>query len=427
MTGVSYDGSTPWSVASRGNPYLKTIIPISGVPDIYGLMYRNGSSESRGPLLLNALYIEGSLASGTPADIPGRLCPEAFEGLALSGVAGIVGSDPTGYWAARNRKPGVEANYKGSVYSVQGLYDWNVDPSQVVPWVDHLESLGIRTKQLLGQWEHSWPDSIGSGTGLDCPNGNPAVKVCNRADWKESVLHWLDHELKGMDVDTGPAMQVADDIGRWRNEAHYPPHDTNWTALYLGASGDLVDTPGAGSDVALLPVLAPLPPGTRPSQVNLGLDFAEYRMAPVDRDLLVVGLPKVPLQVTPLGPGGYIGAFLYDRAPGENPGRLIGFTTMNLAFADGTTTFTPVVPGLPVTAKLEVQPMDSVIVAGHSLVLRIWVFTDAAGSNARVPTLPPSPVLLHVGDANSVFRLPTVERGPEVYFTPPTRDAPVVS
>ena len=47
--------------------------------------------------------------------------------------------------------------------SVQGLADWNVDPSQVIPWVDHLESLGIKTKQLFGQWVHTYPDSIGKG------------------------------------------------------------------------------------------------------------------------------------------------------------------------------------------------------------------------------------------------------------------------
>src|SRR5688572_30307503 len=56
MIGKSYDGSTPWQVAAAGNPHLKTIVPISGVPDLYELMYRNGTSEIRGPLVLNGLY-----------------------------------------------------------------------------------------------------------------------------------------------------------------------------------------------------------------------------------------------------------------------------------------------------------------------------------------------------------------------------------
>jgi hypothetical protein len=66
---------------------------------------------------------------------------------------------------------------------------------------------------------------------------------------------------------------------------------------------------------------------------------------------------------------------------------------------------------------MEVQPMDSVIPAGHLLDLRLWVFTDAD----RLPTLPPAPVSLETGDdVESVLILPTVERDPSVYFDPPT-------
>ncbi len=406
MTGVSYDGSTPWSVASTGNPYLKTIIPISGVPDIYGLMYRNGSAESRGPLLLNALYIEGSLASGAPADAPTRLCPEAVEGLALSGVAGILGTDPTGYWQARNRKPNVEANYNGSVFSVQGLQDWNVDPSQVIPWVDQLEASGLRTKQLLGQWPHSWPDNIGEG-------GDNADAF--RADYQEILLRWLDHELKGKDVDTGPAVQVRDNLGRWRNEANFPPHDTNWTTYYLDMSGRLAAEPGPRGSNILLPVVADGVVPQLPPQVEAAKMYLDYVLGPFENETLVVGLPKVHVTVTPHGPGGYLGAYLYDRAP-DGAQEVVGWTTMNLAYADGTTTRAEVVPGMPLAVKMEIQPMDAALMPGHSLVLRMWVFTDAD----RLPTIPPGSVSLEMGDGvESVLRLPTVQRDPSVYFTPP--------
>jgi len=56
MIGASYDGSTPWEVASTGNPHLKTIIPVSGLPDIYGLMFHNGSAETRGLTMHNGVY-----------------------------------------------------------------------------------------------------------------------------------------------------------------------------------------------------------------------------------------------------------------------------------------------------------------------------------------------------------------------------------
>ncbi|MEA3165558.1 MAG: X-Pro dipeptidyl-peptidase [Thermoplasmata archaeon] len=419
MTGVSYDGSTPWSVASRGNPALKTILPISGVPDIYGLMYRNGSSESRGPFLLNALYIEGSYASaGGPSDVPTRFCAEAYQGLGLSGVAGVTGSDPTGYWAERNRKPNVEANYKGSVFSIQGLQDWNVDPSQVVPWVDQLEAKGLVTRQLLGQWEHSWPDNIGEkGEGMDCPNGNPDVAACNRADWKEIMLRWLDHELKGdMSVDIGAPVQVADDLGRWRNEEHFPPHDAVWTTYQLD-HGLLTNSTGARESAVLYPSVSEDFPPNPPPAVDFGVKkAADFTLGPLENDLLISGLPKVHVSVTPDGPGGYMGAYLFDVDPKAHTERRIGWTSMNLAYADGTLERKEVIPGQMIEAMMEIQPMDSVVVAGHQLVLRLWVFT----APDRVPTLPPSPVALETGgDVESVLILPTITRDPSVYFEPP--------
>ncbi|HUR25442.1 MAG TPA: CocE/NonD family hydrolase [Candidatus Thermoplasmatota archaeon] len=431
MTGVSYDGSTPWTAAATGNPHLKTIFPISGVPDLYGLMYRNGSSEARGPLLLNALYIQGGLDSGEPTAAPGRLCPEAVEGLALSGTAGVLGTDPTGYWQARNRKPLVEQNYKGSVFSIQGLQDWNVDPSQVIPWVEQLEAKGLVTRQLVGQWEHSWPDSIGAdGAGLDCPGGNPLVKACNRADWKEIMLRWMEHELKGKtDIDVGAPVQVADHLGRWRNEEHYPPHDLKWTTYHLD-SGLLAPAAGPRASAVLYPQVAPGIPPNPPANVDLAVKgAARFVLGPVDEDLLIVGLPKVHVTVTPSGPGGYIGAYLYDLDSGTQggsdcgPGTRIGWTTMNLAFADGGTERHEVMPGQTIQAMMEIQPMDAVVQKGHQLALCVWVYTegDGQGAQARIPTLPPGPVTLEMGGTvESVLMLPTVQRDPSVYFQPPT-------
>jgi hypothetical protein len=89
---------------------------------------------------------------------------------------------------------------------------------------------------------------------------------------------------------------------------------------------------------------------------------------------------------------------------------------MNLAYADGTLERKEVIPGQMIEAMMEIQPMDSVVVAGHQLVLRLWVFT----APDRVPTLPPSPVALETGgDVESVLILPTITRDPSVYFEPP--------
>jgi putative CocE/NonD family hydrolase len=419
MTGVSYDGSTPWTAAATGNPYVKTILPISGVPDLYGLMYRNGSSEQRGPLLLNALYIQGGIDSGEAAAAPGRLCPEAVEGLALSATAGVLGEDPTGYWQARNRKPLVEQNYKGSVFSIQGLQDWNVDPSQVVPWVEELDAMGLETRQLLGQWGHAWPDGVGTdGANVDCSDTGGLPGACVRADWKEIMLRWLDRELKGLDVDVGAPVQVRDDLGRWRNEEHFPPHDTAWTTLNLN-HGLLTPDSGPAQSFLLYPThnavpgqLVPDPPSVADVAVKRAADFV---LGPVAEDTLIVGLPKVHVTVTPQGPGGYMGATLIERTP-DGDERYLGWTSMNLRFADGTTTSRTVMPNERLEVKMEIQPMDSVVQEGNQLVLRLWVL----GDRDRLGGVPPSTVALETGgDISSVLVLPTVVRGPEVYFEPP--------
>jgi X-Pro dipeptidyl-peptidase len=422
MTGLSYDGSTPWTGASTGNPHLKTIIPLDGVPDLYGLMYRNGSSEDRGPILLNGLYYSEDMATygASPQHTAQKAaCPEALEGLAYSAYSGATGAnDPMGFWDARNRKPLVEQNYHGSVFSVQGLDDWNVDPSQVIPWVDHLESLGLHTKQLFGQWVHTYPDSIDAG-GVNAKDF--------RADYNEILLRWLDHELKGLPVDTGPAVEVRDANGQWRVEDHFPPHDATWTTYNLTSAG-LLDTKSNGprTSAVLYPQAAAGIPPNPPASVDLGVKgAAKFTLGPLPQDLRISGLPKVHITVTPSGPGGYIGAYLYDLDPkaGDNcqDGKRIGWTTMNLAFADGGRDQHQVQPGQPLQAMLEIQPMDAKVAQGHLLSLCVWVYTEGSGTDIRLPTLPPAPVTLEMGgDVKSVLVLPTVARDPSTSFDVPT-------
>ena len=56
LIGKSYDGSTPWQAATFGNPYLATIVPMSGLIGVHELMWRNGSMEARGAIMHNGVY-----------------------------------------------------------------------------------------------------------------------------------------------------------------------------------------------------------------------------------------------------------------------------------------------------------------------------------------------------------------------------------
>ncbi len=421
MIGVSYDGSTPWTVASFGNPHLKTIVPISGVPDLYGLMFRNGSAESRGPALLNALYYTYGWATvdipgvsggdpnrSTDKVITGLACPESVVGLGAAMYSGTYGErDPAGWWEERNRKPATAENYKGSILSVQGLQDWNVDPMMVIPWAQELaDEQGLYVKQMLGQWGHANPDSrVGS-------NNTPAKPT--RYDWAEILLHWFDYWLKGVNTDLGPMVQVQDDKGNWRNEESFPPHDATWTKYHLADGNRLSLEPGAPGSALLVP--NPMDQQGGPCEQLrqapcYDIDFA----LPLEEDTRISGLPRLHVTVSPKGPTGHIAGYLYDVAP-DGTEKRVGWTMINLRFADGTETSTPLVPNQPILAKMEFQPLDVLIPAGHTLKVTIWEVEEAD----RLPAIPPQAVeLLYGGSVSSTLELPTLERTEADYFLPP--------
>ena len=60
----------------------------------------------------------------------------------------------------------------------------------------------------------------------------------------------------------------------------------------------------------------------------------EFRLPAQEEDLLIAGLPRVHVTVRPDGPGGFLGAWLYDEAPDGSLTR-IGWSYMNLRYAEG--------------------------------------------------------------------------------------------
>lgn len=405
LYGISYVGTTPWYAASSGNPHIKTIIPVSGSTNAWEVYNRNGSSEGRSRTIISGY---GTSAASNPQRTPEHKvenfsCTEVYEAWAAGAYAGTTGDkDPfREFWDERNVKPKVEANYRGSVFVVHGFEDWNVDPAVVFPWARELNvTYGLPVKTLIGQWVHTFPD-LGS-------------EQTRRWDYAETLLHWLDYWLKGIPTDLGPAVQVQDNQMRWRNELHYPPRDADWTRLHLAAGGELKEQPGEPGSVRLVPTTLAA------DQLRGGVGglsfFQDFRWGPFDQEVLVSGLPRVHVTVTPQGPGGYLGAHLYDFDPKDNSEKRIGWTSMNLRFHDGTDRPQAVAPGEPILAKMEIQPMDAALPAGHLLVLRIWVNPHAD----RQPSVPPTIVDLNFGgNTPSFVELPILARDSADYFQPP--------
>jgi predicted acyl esterase len=411
LTGRSYDGSTPWEAATFGNPHLKTIVPISGLTGQYELMWRNGSAESRGPGLLYAIYAAFT-PDGDTEDPREVLCPnyvlggpEAAASYASGGPNDAAGNH---YWTDRYFLDRVLENYRGSIYVIHGLQDWNVDNHMVFPAYKTLVDHGYEVKGLFGQWNHMYPDRPSEHVSTPAGEGHEAYPASVRYDWAQDMLEWFDHYLKG----TGPKpelhVEVQDNHGAWRIEGQYPPLDAQAHAYQLGVSlpqtspGPAVIAPASGAANSL-----PVGPGVPVPEVPVA-----FESAPLPAETRYAGQPLLHVWVTPTGSGGQVYAELQDVAP-DGTALRIGHAIMDLRFAAGGKTPSPVTPGDRIQARMEFEAFDAAVPAGHHLRLLL-----SSTGRDYLPASTQAPVAVDTTGA-SLLTLYTVERGPEAFFTPP--------
>ena len=285
MTGKSYDGGTPWMVAQLGNPYLKTIVPLQGVTDQGALLYPGGAAQDRAPIFHSVVYWPFGLDMASPTQ-PGMyrpldkrvgnlVCPELAEGQASALASAYTGETSLPYWEERAWRERTIANYDGSVFIVHGLRDWNVLPSQVVPFFGELPQ---EKKLLLGQWEHQYPDE-----GV----------FTQRNDFAAMLKAWFDSELKGLPVDTGPTVLVADgNTGAWRAATTWPDA-TGSRTFHLTASRAFAAEPQAPFQV---PVATPA--GAMNAACTSGETPNSFR-AKLSEGFTVSGLPEARLVFDP--------------------------------------------------------------------------------------------------------------------------------
>ncbi len=400
LYGASYDGTTPWIGASFENEYLATIVPVSGLSDVAGLMFRNGTSEFRGPIMHSYVYWTNyGLGATDPLGYrteywPEQACEEMVMGTVEGPATMVTGDVNTDYWQVRDWRQRVLDNYNGSVYLVHGLQDWNVEPTMAFPFMRELEDAGVDVKMMLGQWGHDWPDRAGR-----VESDDPVVADSVRWDWAELMLRWFQQELKGEDVETGPTVDVQDNGGAWRTESTWPPAPT-WTEFHLGEGVLANSTQSAGSGLTLNTgqgvdsLFAPL---DAPSQWVFETDA-------FDEELRFAGLPRLHATFTTLLGDGNIMARLDSVTPSGDATRA-AWGVMNIRYHEGGTQPVDLMPGDTFEAKLEMFPADVVVPEGHKLRLTVY-------PNTQGEPLPrgPAPLELHWGDDASILKLPVIAR-----------------
>jgi len=345
LIGKSYDGSTPWQAATFGNPYLATIVPMSGLIGVHELMWRNGSMEARGPIMHNGVY--GSFGIDGDGGDAENLCEGYIEGYVNGPAAyqtgGMVNYAGNTYWTERSFLSRVLENYQGSIYIIQGMQDWNVDPHMAFPIHQQVEDAGIEIKTLAGQWAHDYPDRIEGHSSQSSGRGAEAYPYTLRWDWADEMLYWFDWYLKGEGRAPTLGVEMQDNRGGWRFETTYPAPDTEYLAIN-------------GADMG--------PDGTSMSASS----SITMSYGPFEEDVYIAGMPTFHIPVTPSTLNGAHG---FLEMTDEN-GMRLGHAVMDFRFhAGGRDGQLSLIPYVEVMGLMEFMPMDVFIRSGETIFITL--------------------------------------------------------
>ena len=403
--GKSYEGATAWEAAAQGSSHLKTIVPISGTTALGPLLYKNGSAEARSQVM-HSNY--GGSILDYDADDLDNMCADVIEGF-LAGPTryGLGELDPymDNYYDERSHIDKALGTYNGSIYWVQGLQDWNVDPHQVfggppgTNWYQAYIDAGYDVAGMLGQWEHNYPDQWSKHNNQESGYGGEAIQNMTRWDWGQDLFEWMEYYLKGIGEKPDLHAQVQRNDGQWRIEETWPPLDVERLSLPLSGCANSGAFVGGG---------APVVGGGQTVTV-------ECPSMNETEDLHIAGLATIHLSAVPTFDGGQIFVEMQDAVTGIR----LGHATMDVRYHAGGYDAQTVVPGQAITMLMEFQAIDAILPAGHGLRFIL----SEQGEDYLAPACGTA-CTVHVLPSLTTVELPLVERtGSDVLLTPQSDDA----
>ena len=397
MMGVSYPGTTPQDVWVEAPPGLATIVPISGISDLYKYNFVNGVHINAQGFAFNTYYwgmvglspvgLNGGNQLRDPVNVPGavigEVCSEQIW-VQEAQLSSALDGNKDGYWQLRDFLAELRQSppkNRASVFYIHGLQDWNVKPHNMEDWLPAVQATGVPFKAWLGQWGHAYPD---------------------RPDWWTVLTAWFDQFLKGRNTGIldAPAVQVKDDDGLWRHEKEWPPRHVKRLALHPRADGTLGRTAAAGSVTYHDGNGLELPVDTT---LITGPDRVVFVSEPLEKDLHLSGLPRFEADVTASGDRASLVLTLAERtADGD---RAINYAAISLNHVRDFSAGIPSVAGVKQRVGVNFFPQDDVIHAGSRIVLIAAGNTVAGGQPG--PGLQPvssgSEITLDLGTAKLVL------------------------
>ena len=405
LYGKSYEGATQWEAAALGSEHLKTIVPISGTTALHPLLYKNGSAEARSQIMHMNYF--GSTVDYNGDDLD-NICPDIIEGIFAGPVTYGAGEfDPymSNYYDERSHIDKAFQNWNGSIYWVQGMQDWNVDPHQVfggpsgTNWYLDYVAAGYDVRGMLGQWEHNYPDQWTKHNAQDSGYGGEAIHNMTRWDWAQDLFEWFEYYLKGVGPKPDLHAQIQRNDGQWRIEETWPP---------LDAEDLIVDLSDCQSDGAFVGGNSVVGGGTQTVTVECP---ALSETDPIH----IAGLISLHLEAVASFDGGQVFVEMQDSVTGVR----IGHATMDIRYHAGGYEPRTVSPTEQVTMKMEFQAIDAIIPAGHGIRL---VMTET-GEDYLAP-LCGNACPVHVINSMSKMTIPHIIRDSStILITPQGEDA----
>jgi len=398
LYGKSYEGATQWEAAAMGSQYLKTIVPISGTTALHPLLYKNGSAEARSQVM-HMNYFSSTV--DYDSDDFDNVCPDIAEGFFAGPVTYVGGEmDPymENYYDERSHIDKAFEKWNGSIYWVQGMQDWNVDPHQVfggppeTNWYsDYVES-GYEVRGILGQWGHDYPDQWQKHDDSESGYGLEALSNMTRWDWAQDLFEWFEYYLQGRGSQPEYTAQIQRSDGEWRVEDTWPPIDSEDYLFDLGDCGN------DGAFTGGLPVIgggAPVVGGGQTVTVECPEINPDFPMH-------ISGLVTLHLSAVPTFDGGQIFVEMQNMETGVR----IGHATMDVRYHEGGYEPQTVFPGQEITMMMEFQAIDAIVKPGQGIR---FILSDT-GEDYLAPACG-SACTVHVLTSLSEANFPLIERG----------------
>ena len=400
LYGKSYEGATQWEAAAMGSQYLKTIVPISGTTALHPLLYKNGSAEARSQVM-HMNYFSSTV--DYDADDLDNVCPDIAEGLFAGPVTYVGGEmDPymENYYDERSHIDKAFGKWNGSIYWVQGMQDWNVDPHQVfggppgTNWYsDYVES-GYEVRGILGQWGHDYPDQWEKHDDSESGYGLEALTNMTRWDWAQDLFEWFEYYLQERGPQPEQIAQIQRNDGEWRIERSWPPDDSENYVVDMGSCQN------DGAFVGGISVIGGGLPVVGGGQ-TITVDCQEINP---DFSMHISGLVTLHLSAVPSFDGGQVFIEMQNLETGVR----LGHATMDVRYYEGGYEPQTVVPGQEITMMMEFQAIDAIVNPGEGLR---FILSDS-GEDYLAPACG-NACTVHVLTSLSELSIPLIERGSE--------------